>query len=69
VPSNLGLGDTLQDAKGIPFLVEDRYILNAIPKQGLAELEPGNVAVQIGRTFRGRKARQPSRRYQAFIGI
>jgi hypothetical protein len=52
VPSNPGLGDTLQGAEDIPFLVEDRYILlNAVPDRGLAELESGNVAVQIGRIF------------------
>jgi hypothetical protein len=39
VSSNLSLGDTLQGAEGVPFLVEDRYILlNAVPEQGLAEL-------------------------------
>ena len=43
MPSNPSLGDTLQDDEGIPFLVEDRYILlNAVPEQGLAELKPGN---------------------------
>jgi len=61
VPSNPGLGDTLQGAEGVLFLVEDRYtLLNAVPEQGLAELELRNVAMQIGRIFRGRRARLPS---------
>ena len=55
MPSNLGLGDTLYGAEGVPFLVEDRYtLLNPVPEQGLAELKPGNVAVQVGGIFRGR---------------
>src|SRR5277367_4294493 len=31
-----------------------------VHEQGLAELEPGNVAVQIGRIFWARRARLPS---------
>ena len=46
MPSNPGLGDTLQGAEGVLFLVEDRYtLLNAVPEQGLAELELRNVAM------------------------
>ena len=52
--SNPGLGDTLQGVEGILFLVEDSYILlSTVLDQGLAELEPDNVAVQIGRPNRG----------------
>jgi hypothetical protein len=61
VPSNPGLGDALQGIEGVLFLAEDdEAFLNSVREQGLAELEPGNVAVQIGRIFRARRARLPS---------
>ena len=61
MPSNPGLGDALQGAEGILFLAEDdEAFLNSVHEQGLAELEPGNVAMQIGRIFRARRARLPS---------
>jgi len=38
----------LQGAEGVHFLAEDdKLFLNTVHEQGLAELEPGNVAVQI----------------------
>ena len=53
-----GLGDALQGAEGVPFLAEDdEAFLNSVHEQGLAELESGNVAIQIGRIFRARRAR------------
>jgi hypothetical protein len=59
--SNPSLGDALQGAEGILFLAEDdEAFLNSIHEQGLAELEPGNVAMQISRIFRARRARLPS---------
>ena len=61
VSSNPGLGHALYGAEAVPFLVEDRHTLpNGVQEQGLTELEPRNVAVQIGRIFRGRRARLPS---------
>ena len=54
MPSNPGLGDALQGTEGVLFLAEDdEAFLNSVHEQGLAELEPGNVAVQIGWIFRG----------------
>ena len=45
----------------VSFLAKgDEAFLNGVHEQGLAELEPGNVAVQIGRIFRVRRARLPS---------
>jgi hypothetical protein len=53
VPSDTGLGHTLEGTEAVPFLIEDHYnLLNGILKEGLAELEPGNIAVQIARIFR-----------------
>jgi hypothetical protein len=64
VPSNPGLGDALQGAKGVLFLAkDDETFLNGVHEQGLAELEPSNVAVQVGRIFWARRARLPSCRY------
>jgi hypothetical protein len=41
----------------VSFLAEDdEAFLNSVHEQGFAELEPGNVAVQIGRIFRARRA-------------
>jgi len=61
VPSNPGLGDALQGTEGVLFLTEDdEAFLNSVREPLLAELEPGNVAVQIGRIFRARRARLPS---------
>ena len=61
MPSNLGLGDALQCAEGVLFLAEgDEAFLNSVHEQGPAELEPGNVAVQISRIFQARRARLPS---------
>jgi hypothetical protein len=61
MPSNPGLGDALQGAEGVLFLAEDdEAFLNSTHEQGLAELEPGNVAMQISRIFRARRARLPS---------
>ena len=58
MPSNPGLGDAVQGAEDILFLPgDDEAFLNSVHKQGLAELEPGNVAIQIGRIFRARRAR------------
>jgi hypothetical protein len=49
----------------VSFLAEDgEAFLKSLHEQGLAELEPGNVAVQIGRIFRARRARLPSYRYR-----
>ena len=49
VSSNPGLGDALQSAEGILFLAEDdEAFLNSVHEQELAELEPSNVAIQIG---------------------
>jgi hypothetical protein len=46
VPGNPGLGDALQVAEGVHFLAEDdEAFLNSVHEQGLAELEPGNVAM------------------------
>jgi hypothetical protein len=54
VPSKPGLGDALQGTEDVLFLAEDdKAFLNSIHEQGLAELEPGNAAVQIGRIFPG----------------
>ena len=39
---------------------DDEAFLNSVHEQGLAELESDNVAVQIGRIFRTRRARLPS---------
>ena len=45
----------------VSFLVEDdEAFVNIVHEQGFAELEPGNVAVRIGRIFRARMARLPS---------
>jgi hypothetical protein len=61
VLSNPGLGDAIQGAEGVLFLAEDdEAFLNSVHEQRLAELEPGNVAMQIGRIFRARRARLPS---------
>ena len=61
MPSNPGLGDALQSAEGVLFLAEDdEAFLNSVHEQGLAELEPGNVVVQISRIFRPGRARMPS---------
>jgi hypothetical protein len=50
VPSNPGLGDALQGAEGVLLLAEDdETFLNSVHEQGLAELELGNVAMQIDR--------------------
>jgi hypothetical protein len=58
VRSNPGLRDALQGAEGVHFLAEDdEAFLNS---RGLAELEPGNVAMQISRIFRARRAKLPS---------
>src|SRR5271155_759093 len=47
----------------VPFLAKgDEAFLNSVEELGLAELESGNVAVQIGRIFRARRARLPSYR-------
>jgi hypothetical protein len=54
VPSDTGLGHALEGAQAVPLLIEDHYnLLNDVLKEGLAELEPGNIAVQI---FRGRES-------------
>src|SRR3954449_11355421 len=42
------------------WLRTTRAFLNSVHEQGLAELEPGNVAMQIGRIFPARSARLPS---------
>jgi hypothetical protein len=61
MPGNPGLGDALQSAEGVLFLAEDNEaFLNSVHEQELAELEPGNVTVEIGRIFWARKARLPS---------
>jgi hypothetical protein len=57
VPSDTGLGHALEDAEAVPLLIEDYNLLNDVLEQGLAELEPGNIAVQI---FRARRARLSS---------
>ena len=44
------------------WLRTTRHSFNSVYERGLAELEPGNVAVQIGRIFRARRARLPSYR-------
>jgi len=45
----------------VSFLAEDdEAFLNSVHEQGFAEFEPGNVAVQICRIFRARRARLPS---------
>jgi hypothetical protein len=69
VPSNSGLRDALQGAEGVLFLAEDdETFLNGVHEQGLAELEPGNVAVQIGRIFWTRRTRLPScRRWRSQV--
>ena len=60
MPSNPGLGDALQGAKDVLFLAEDdEAFLNDVRELGLAELEPGNVAVQVDRIFRCKRARLP----------
>jgi hypothetical protein len=62
--SNPGLGDAIQGAEDVHFLAEDdEAFLNSVHEQGLAELIPGNVAMQIGRIFRARRTRLPSCRY------
>ena len=61
MPSNPGLGDALWGAEGVHFLAEDDEVfLNSVHEQGLAEFDLGNVAMQIGRIFRARRARLPS---------
>ena len=54
VSSDPGLGHALEGAEAVLLLIEDYYnLLNDVLEEGLAELEPGNIAVQI---FRGRRA-------------
>ena len=58
VPSDTGLGHALEGTEAVPLLIEDHYnLLNDVLGEGLAELELGNIAVQI---FRGRWARLSS---------
>ena len=59
--SNLGLGDALQDTEGVYFQAkDDEVFLDSVHEQGLAELEVGNVAMQVGRISRARRARLSS---------
>ena len=45
----------------VSFLAgDDEAFVDSVHEQGLAELESGNVAAQIGRIFRDRRARLPS---------